>query len=81
MLALAYSQACSGHGLEAAELLGTAVQSRFNSTAHYPLYRMVVEPVIRQAVPEGAFVEALARGHRRSAADALAEYGIGAPGR
>jgi hypothetical protein len=76
-LALAYSEACRGDGPAAAELLGTAVQSRFNSTAHYVLYRLVVEPVVRAAVPPAELGAALERGQRRSAAEALAQHGIG----
>jgi predicted ATPase/DNA-binding winged helix-turn-helix (wHTH) protein len=76
-LALAFSEACRGNGLAAAELLGTAVQSRFNSTAHYVLYRLVVEPVVRAAVPPTELAAALERGQRRSAAEALAQHGIG----
>jgi predicted ATPase/DNA-binding winged helix-turn-helix (wHTH) protein len=75
-LALAYSEMCRGNGRDAAELLGTAVQSRFNNTAHYALYRVVIDPVIRRNVPPDEFAEAIDRGRRRSATEALALYGI-----
>jgi predicted ATPase/DNA-binding winged helix-turn-helix (wHTH) protein len=75
-LALAYSEACRGNGDDAAELLGTALHSRFNSTAHYVLYRVVVDPVVRRDIDEAAFAGAIERGQRRSAEDALAEHGV-----
>jgi hypothetical protein len=75
-LALAYSEACRGDGEAAAEWLGTAIGSRFNSTAHYSLYRVVVEPVIHRQLEPEALASAVERGRRRTAAEALAELGI-----
>jgi hypothetical protein len=75
-LALAYSEACQGDPLAAAELLGTAVNSRFNATAHYVLYRVVVEPVVRQQLGGQEFTDAFARGQQHSAVDALATIGV-----
>jgi predicted ATPase/DNA-binding winged helix-turn-helix (wHTH) protein len=76
-LALAYSEACRGEAMAAAELLGTATRSRFNSTAHYVLYRVVVEPVVRRQLEPAEFEAALERGGRRTAEEALAASGIG----
>jgi predicted ATPase/DNA-binding winged helix-turn-helix (wHTH) protein len=76
-LALAYSDACRGEATVAAELLGTAIGSRFNSTAHYVLHRVVVDPVVRHQLDPVAFAEARERGRRRSAGEALAARGIG----
>jgi hypothetical protein len=75
-LALAYSEACQGHAEAAAEWLGTAIASRFNSTAHYTLYRVVVEPVVRRQLDAETFARAVRRGRRRTATEALAERGI-----
>jgi predicted ATPase/DNA-binding winged helix-turn-helix (wHTH) protein len=76
-LALAYSEACRGNGVEAAELLGTALGSRFNSTAHFVLYRVVVDPVVRRLVgDDAAFAASVARGQGRTAEAALAAYGV-----
>ena len=77
VLALAFSEACRGDGRAAAELLGTAIRGRFNNTAHYVLYRAVVEPSVRRLVDGTAFAEAVERGRHRTAAEALAGYGIG----
>jgi predicted ATPase/DNA-binding winged helix-turn-helix (wHTH) protein len=76
-LALAYSEACRGNGVEAAELLGTALGSRFNSTAHFVLYRVVVDPVVRRVIGDDVeFAAAVARGEVRTAEAALAAYGL-----
>jgi hypothetical protein len=76
-LALSYSEACRGDALGAAELLGTAIASRFNATAHYTVYRVVVEPVVRSQLDAGTFADALDRGRLRPASQALAEHGVG----
>jgi predicted ATPase/DNA-binding winged helix-turn-helix (wHTH) protein len=75
-LALAYSEACRGDAEAAAEWLGTAIGSRFNSTAHYTLYRVVVEPVVHRQLEPAALAAAVERGRRRTAEEALAELGI-----
>jgi predicted ATPase/DNA-binding winged helix-turn-helix (wHTH) protein len=75
-LALAYSEACRGNAEIAAELLGTAIHSRFNATAHFLLHRVVVDPVVRRDLDTAAFDAAVARGERRDAGAVLREYGI-----
>jgi predicted ATPase/DNA-binding winged helix-turn-helix (wHTH) protein len=75
-LALAYSEACRGNGPAAAELLATALHGRFNSTAHYVLYRVVVDPVVRSCVDESLSTEANERGRRRTPEEALRDYGL-----
>ena len=75
-LALAYIEACRGDTIGAAELLGTAVQSRFNATAHYVLYRVVVEPVVGAPLDAESFAQALGRGRLRTARQALVDYEV-----
>jgi predicted ATPase len=76
VLVLAYAEACAGRYEKAAELMGTAVRGRFNTTAHYVLYRVALErPVGRQLDP-AAMEAAIARGRQRIAVDTLAEHGI-----
>jgi predicted ATPase len=76
-LALAYSEACRGELVSAAELIGAAMHSHFNATAHYALYRVVIEPVVREQLGSARYAEAIERGRRRTAADALAAAGVG----
>jgi predicted ATPase/DNA-binding winged helix-turn-helix (wHTH) protein len=78
-LVLAYAEVCAGRFEAAAELIGTALHGRFNATAHYVLYRAVLDRALRQALDAGSMTDALARGRARTAADALAEYGITRP--
>ncbi len=77
LLALAYSTLCQGDPVRAAELLGAAISQRFSATAHMPLYRVAVEPVIRRALDPDDFAAALARGRAAPALSVLGEYGIG----
>jgi predicted ATPase len=77
LLGLAYSVAGQGDPVRAAELLGTAIAGRFNATAHFVLYRVVIEPVVRAGLDADAFDAALARGRAASAVAALGGYGIG----
>jgi predicted ATPase/DNA-binding winged helix-turn-helix (wHTH) protein len=80
VLALSYAEMCAGRFEAAAELMGTAVHGRFNATAHYVLYRAVLDRLLRQQLDPGALRRALDRGRARTAAEALAEHGIGRPG-
>jgi predicted ATPase/DNA-binding winged helix-turn-helix (wHTH) protein len=79
VLALAYAEVCADRYDEAAELLGTAVQGRFNATAHYVLYRAVIHPSLRQHLDDGTLGDAMARGRSVPATDALALHGITRP--
>ena len=76
VLVLSYAEMCAGRFEEAAELLGTAMHERFNATAHYVLYRAVLDELLRLQLDAASSAEAMARGRARRAADALAEYGI-----
>ena len=76
VLVLAYAELCANRFEAAAELMGTAVQGRFNTTAHYVLYRVVLDGGLREHLRPQEMSDALARGRRRSAAEALADYGI-----
>ena len=79
VLVLAYAEMCANHFEVAAELIGTAMHHRFNTPAHYPLYRAVIDRRLREKLGDGAMNAALARGRARTAAGALAEYGIARP--
>jgi predicted ATPase/DNA-binding winged helix-turn-helix (wHTH) protein len=76
VLVLAYVEICAGRPEAAAELVGTAFHSRFNNTAHYVLYRAVLDPSLRRQLDAGVMADAMRRGRARSAAEALAAYGI-----
>ena len=76
VLVLAYAEICAGRFEVAAELVGTAMHGRFNATAHYVLYRAVLDRALREQLDAGAMAEAMARGRGRTAADALAEHGV-----
>jgi predicted ATPase len=76
VLVLAYAEMCADRLDVAAELIGTAVHSRFNATAHYVLYRAVLDRMLRQRLDGGAMADAKGRGRGRTAAEALAGYGI-----
>ena len=60
--------------------MGTAVRGRFNATAHYALYRAVLDPLLRQQLDAATLRRALERGRARTATEALAEHGIQRPG-
>lgn len=77
VLALSYVELCADRFDAAAELVGTAVHSRFNATAHYVLYRAVLDGCLRQNLGDSDLVAAMARGRTRTAAEALATHGIG----
>ena len=79
VLVLAYAEMCVGRFESAAELVGTAVHGRFNATAHYVLYRAVLDRLLKQQLDAAVLTEAMTRGHARTAGDALAEYGITRP--
>ncbi len=79
VLVLSYAEMCAGRFEVAAELLGTAMHERFNATAHYVLYRAVLDEVLRGQLDAASSAEAMARGRARRAEDALAEYGITPP--
>jgi predicted ATPase/DNA-binding winged helix-turn-helix (wHTH) protein len=76
VLVLAYAELCAGRPETAAELVGTAVHGRFNATAHYVLYRAVLDRPLRHELGDDVVRAAMARGRGRTAADALAAYGV-----
>jgi predicted ATPase/DNA-binding winged helix-turn-helix (wHTH) protein len=76
VLVLAYAEMCADRYEAAAELMGTAVRSRFNTTAHYLLYRVALDRPIRRHLDPHEMSDALERGQGRTAAEAVADYGI-----
>jgi predicted ATPase len=76
VLVLAYAALCAERYEEAAELIGSAMGARFNATAHYALYRTVLEPLLRTHGGGVDVAAAVARGRARAAADALAAHGV-----
>ncbi len=80
VLALAYAELCAGQPDAAAELVGTAMHGRFNATAHYVLFRAVLDRPLRAQLEPAAMAEAAERGRDRTAAGALADHGITRPG-
>ena len=76
VLALAYSEMCAGRLEAAAEMIGTALHSRFNATAHHVLYRAVLDAPLRQDLDADTLRAAMARGRDRTAAEVLAERGV-----
>jgi hypothetical protein len=76
VLVVAYAEICAGRPEAAAELVGTALHSRFNSTAHYVLYRAVLDTSLRRQLEAGIIADAMRRGRERTAAQALAAYDI-----
>jgi len=76
VLALAYAEMCADRFDNAAELMGTAIAGGFNATAHYVLHRVVLDRLLRQHLPAAELAAGLERGRGRSAADAVAAYGI-----
>jgi predicted ATPase/DNA-binding winged helix-turn-helix (wHTH) protein len=79
VLVIAYAEICAGRFDAAAELIGTAMHGRFNATAHYVLYRAVLDRLLREQLDADAVTDAMRRGRARDAAAALAEYGIVRP--
>jgi predicted ATPase/DNA-binding winged helix-turn-helix (wHTH) protein len=77
LLALAYSLACQGEPVRAAELLGASVAGRFNATAHALLHQVVIDPVIRRALAADEFAAAFQRGRAADPVEVLDELGIG----
>jgi predicted ATPase/DNA-binding winged helix-turn-helix (wHTH) protein len=76
VLVLAFWEICSDRFESAAELLGTAVRSRFNATANYVLYRIVLDRTMRQHLDTETLNAAMARGASSTAAEALANHGV-----
>jgi predicted ATPase/DNA-binding CsgD family transcriptional regulator len=76
VLALAYSEVCCEHPVEAAELLGLARTCRFNATAHHVLHGVVVEPLVRRGLDLADYSAALERGKQRSVDATFVEYAI-----
>jgi hypothetical protein len=70
---------CAGRFTAAAELLGTAVRGRFNATAHYALYRAVLDRPLRQQLDAEVMTDAMGRGRARTPAEALTDNGITRP--
>lgn len=77
VLILAYAEVCAERFEPAAELMGTAVASRFNTTAHYVFYRVVLEQWVTRHLEPDVFREAIERGRRQTAAEALARVVAG----
>jgi hypothetical protein len=77
LLALAFSLVCREDPVRAAELLGASIAGRFNATAHFTLYALVIEPVVRSALDVESFRAAMQRGRAEPAAAALGAFGIG----
>lgn len=78
VLVLAYSQVCADRFVAAAELMGTAIRGRFNTTAHYALYQIVLDRPVRRRLDVRDLEAAVARGRARAASAALADYGVSA---
>jgi predicted ATPase/DNA-binding winged helix-turn-helix (wHTH) protein len=78
VLVPAYAELCAHRYEAAAELMGTAVRGRFNTTAHYVLYRVVLDRAVRKHLDPHELDDALTRGRTRTAAEVLAGHGISA---
>lgn len=76
LLVLAYAELCAGRAEQAAELVGTAARGRFNATANYVLYRAVLDPGLRDALPAEVISRRMADGRDLDAAAVLAAHGI-----
>ncbi|MGH9279795.1 MAG: ATP-binding protein [Acidimicrobiales bacterium] len=76
VLVLAYAELCSGRLEAAAELVGSAKHGRFNTTAHYAVYRAVLDRPLRQNLDRTTLMRAMVRGRQRKPAHVLAEYGV-----
>jgi hypothetical protein len=74
VLALAYAEVCARRFEPAAELMGTAVASRFNTTAHYVFYRVVLDQSVRRHLEPEQVRAAIERGRGRTAAEVLARF-------
>jgi predicted ATPase len=76
VLVLAYAEMCAGRLEAAAELIGTAVRGRFNATAHYVLYRAVLDRPLREHLDAETLDRAVARGRGRRPSEVLTAYGV-----
>jgi hypothetical protein len=76
LLVLAYAEAFAGRYAAAAELVGTAVAEGFNATAHYVLYRAVLDRPLREHLDATALARAFDEGRAHVAADVLAARGV-----
>jgi len=76
VLVLAYAEMCAGRFEVAGELVGTALHGRFNATAHYVLYRVVLEPLLHQELEPAVMTDAMTRGRCLSATEVLADRGV-----
>jgi predicted ATPase/DNA-binding winged helix-turn-helix (wHTH) protein len=76
LLAVAYAELLAGRSASAAELVATAMHSRFNNTAHYVLYRAVLDRPLQAELDAGRWAAATERGRGRTTAEALAAHGI-----
>jgi predicted ATPase/DNA-binding winged helix-turn-helix (wHTH) protein len=76
VLALAYAEMCADRFEAAAELIGTAVHGHFNATAHYALYRAVLDRALRQHLDAGTIADAMARGRAHTPDEVLAAHGV-----
>lgn len=81
VLVLAYAEICASRFEAAAELMAPAVHGRFNATAHYVLYRAVLDRLLRPQLDAGVMADAAARGRARTPAGALSDYGVTRPAR
>jgi non-specific serine/threonine protein kinase len=81
VLALAYAEVCAGRFETAAELMGTAVASRFNTTAHYVFYRVVLDQWVRRHLGPEEMRAAIERGRGRTAVEVLTRFVAGGDGR
>lgn len=80
VLVLAYAAVCEGRPDLGAELIGTATHGRFNATAHYALYRAVLDPLLRGRLDADERAAAAARGRSTTAHQVLAHGGVERPG-
>jgi hypothetical protein len=76
VLVLAYAAMCADRHEEAAELVGAALRGRFNATAHYVLYRTVIDRQLHEALTTATIDEAIERGRSRRPAEVLAQLGV-----
>jgi len=76
VLVLAYAEMCASHFETAAELVGTAIHGHFNATAHYVLYRAVLDRLLRRELGADVLTDAMTRGRSRTPAQALDDNGI-----
>lgn len=76
VLVLAYAELCADRFESAAELMGTAIAGRFNTTAHYVLYQVVLDRALREHLTVSVMAAAITRGRRRRAAEVLVNHRI-----